>query len=37
LSKLRRHYPAWSITRSLEQIVDGILEAELSRGGTAQV
>ena len=32
LSKLRSHYPGWSITRSLDQILDEVLEAELASG-----
>ncbi|MDQ3516744.1 MAG: NAD-dependent epimerase/dehydratase family protein [Gemmatimonadota bacterium] len=36
LSKLRDHLPEWQITRSLDAILDEILESELaSRGGTA--
>ena len=31
LSKLKSHYPGWTITRSLDQIVDEILESELAR------
>ena len=30
LSKLKAHYPGWTLTRSLEQIVDEVLEAELA-------
>jgi CDP-paratose 2-epimerase len=35
LSKLRSHYPGWSINRDLAAIVDEILEAELSRQAAA--
>jgi CDP-paratose 2-epimerase len=31
LSKLKSHYPGWTITRSLDQIVDEVLESELAR------
>jgi len=31
LSKLQAHYPGWKITRSLDQIMDEILEFELAR------
>ncbi|MBM3303207.1 MAG: NAD-dependent epimerase, partial [Deltaproteobacteria bacterium] len=31
LSKLRSHYPNWSITRSLPDIIDELIEAELTR------
>jgi CDP-paratose 2-epimerase len=31
LAKLRAHFPHWKITRSLEMIVDEILEAEVAR------
>jgi CDP-paratose 2-epimerase len=30
LAKLERHYPSWRITRSLDSIVDEMLEAELA-------
>ena len=32
LSKLMRDYPGWSITRSLDSIIDEILEFELAKG-----
>ncbi len=31
LSKLQAHYPGWKITRSLDQIMDEVLESELAR------
>jgi CDP-paratose 2-epimerase len=31
LSKLRSHFPGWKLTRSLDEIVDEILEAETSQ------
>ncbi|MGK2935095.1 MAG: NAD-dependent epimerase/dehydratase family protein, partial [Gemmatimonadaceae bacterium] len=33
LSKLRAHYPGWKITRSLNDIVDEVLDAELAAAG----
>ena len=30
LAKLKAHYPGWKITRSLDQIMDEVLEAELA-------
>ena len=30
LTKLKSHYPGWKITRSLDQIVDEVLDAELA-------
>jgi CDP-paratose 2-epimerase len=37
LAKLTTHFPQWKITRSLDTIVDEILEAEIikERGGGA--
>ncbi|HVM15746.1 MAG TPA: NAD-dependent epimerase/dehydratase family protein [Egibacteraceae bacterium] len=37
LAKLRRDYPGWNITHSLERIIDEILEAELAAAGSAPV
>jgi CDP-paratose 2-epimerase len=34
LSKLKAHYPQWSITRSLDNIVDEMVEAELAKNET---
>jgi len=31
LRKLRSHYPAWSVTRSLEQILEEMMRAEVER------
>lgn len=36
LSKMRSHFPGWSITRSLDSIVDEILESELARHANAR-
>jgi CDP-paratose 2-epimerase len=33
LSKLKAHYPQWSITRTLDDIVDEMLQFELQRLG----
>ena len=32
LSKLKSHYPQWSITRRLDDILDEMVEFELQRG-----
>jgi len=36
LRKLREHFPDWRLTRSLDHIIDEILEAELSRAEQSQ-
>jgi CDP-paratose 2-epimerase len=37
LGKLKSHFPTWSITRRLDDIVDEMLEFELQRLGTIEV
>ena len=37
LSKLKSHFPQWSITRKLDDIVDEMLEFELQRLATVGV
>lgn len=37
LSKLKSHYPQWSITRTLDDIVDEMLDSELQRLGSVGV
>ncbi|MGI9032839.1 MAG: NAD-dependent epimerase/dehydratase family protein [Acidimicrobiales bacterium] len=31
MAKLRRHFPGWNVTRGLEEIVAGLIDAELAR------
>jgi CDP-paratose 2-epimerase len=37
LSKLTSHFPHWSITRTLDEIMDEMLEFELQRLGSVEV
>jgi len=37
LRKLKRHFPGWKITRSLDDILDEILEAELAKDESSRI